>query len=95
MKKFEVFVTKVPLRDNRDATAQLNLKTAEGFGVIFATATGSDLVVIMQRETELLGKVAEKKKEAKKKVAKKKEPKETMEELAEKAEVEAEVKEVE
>jgi len=73
MKKFEIFVTKVPLRDNRTATEMLNEKTSEGFGVIFATASGSDLVVLMQRETELLGKVAEKKKEAKKKVAKKKE----------------------
>lgn len=72
MKKFEVFVTKVPLRDNRDATTQLNLKTAEGFGVIFATASGSDLVVVMQRETELSATAVEKK-EVKKKVVKKKE----------------------
>lgn len=72
MKKFEVFVTKVPLRDNRTATEMLNLQTAKGFGVIFATASGSDLVVLMQRESETMAKVAEKKKEARKKAEPKK-----------------------
>jgi hypothetical protein len=68
MKQFEVKVQKVPHRDVREASRILSDFGKEGFEVVFCTMVGNmELLVMLQREIETLGKVVEK---AKSKTAK-------------------------
>jgi predicted mannosyl-3-phosphoglycerate phosphatase (HAD superfamily) len=99
MKQFEVHVTKVPHRDVREASRIISDFGKQGYEVVFCTMVGNmELLVMLQREIETLGKVVAK---AKSKTAKPKprteEEKEKLKKVSdkEKENLEKELKEAE